>query len=201
MKVRAQPRLQTIEQARAKVALRLEARREEIEAAVMTRVYAVADPSDLDPTYAEGLKAAVTAAVDYGLLAIELGEERSSSPPPILLAQARLAARAGVPLDTVLRRYFAGHALLGDFLIEVAEEGRPLTGATLRRLLRAQAALFDGLIATVSEEYGREGSRAGTPATGAGPSGLNACDLELEAALRLDELRWVLLPRSSTHDD
>jgi len=122
---------------------------------VTTRIHAVSDPIALDPTYVEGLRAAVTAAVDYGLAAIELGEERSPPPPPILLAQARLAARAGVGLDTVLRRYFAGHALLGDFLIEEAESSG-LKGPALQVLLRTQASLFDRLVEAVSEEYGRE---------------------------------------------
>ena len=121
----------------------------------MNRVYSVSDTSDLDPTYAEGLKAAVTAAVDYGFAAIALGEDRSEPPPPILLAQARLAARAGVSLDTVLRRYFAGHALLGDFLVEEAENSG-LRGQALQSLLRVQAALFDRLLASVSEEHRRE---------------------------------------------
>jgi hypothetical protein len=162
LKVKVQPRPQTIAQARAELSRRLEARRDEIEAAVMNRVYSVSDTKDLDPTYAEGLKAAVTAAVDYGLIAIELGEERSEPPPPILLAQARLAARAGVSLDTVLRRYFAGHALLGDFLVEEAEESG-LRGNGLQRLLRTQAALFDRLLAAVSEEHAREAEgRLGT---------------------------------------
>lgn len=163
MKVRVQPRPQSIEQARAELSRRLEARRDEIEAAVMTRVYSVSDTKDLDPTYAEGLKAAITAAVDYGFAAIALGEERSSPPPPILLTQARLAARAGVSLDTVLRRYFAGHTLLADYLVEEAEGGRLLRGAALQRLLRTQAALFDRLLVAVSEEYGREDkNRLGT---------------------------------------
>ena len=41
-------------------------------------------------------------------------EASAAAPPPpaALLAQARLAARSGVGLDTVLRRYFAGHTLL-----------------------------------------------------------------------------------------
>jgi len=154
--VSAKPRPQTVEQARAELASRLERRREEIEAAVMTRVYSVSDTTDLDPTYAEGLKTAVTAAVDYGFTAIALGEDRSEPPPPVLLAQARLAARAGIGLDTVLRRYFAGHALLGDFLIEEAEGGRLLRGAALQKLLRTQAALFDRLLEAVSEEHVRE---------------------------------------------
>lgn len=146
----------TAERARAELASHLRARCGEIEEAVLNRAHAVSAPSDLDPIYAEGLRAAVSAAIDYGLAAIELGEERSPAPPLVLLAQARMAARTGVRLDTVLRRYVAGHALLGDFLIEEAEGGRLLHGAELQRLLRAQAALFDRLIAAVSEEYVRE---------------------------------------------
>jgi hypothetical protein len=40
---------------------------------------------------------------------------------PILLVQARLAARSDVSLDIVLRRYFAGYSLLGDFLVGEAD--------------------------------------------------------------------------------
>jgi PucR C-terminal helix-turn-helix domain/GGDEF-like domain len=154
LKAQIPPR--TIEGGRAELSERLEARREEIEAAVMTRVYAVSDPSDLDPAYADGLRAAVTAAVDYGLAAIELGEEHPPPLPPILLAQARLAARAGVPLDTVLRRYFAGQALLNDYVVVEAE--RNGTEGILQGLLRTQAILFDRVITAVSEEYAREPS-------------------------------------------
>jgi hypothetical protein len=62
-----------------------------------------------------------------------------------------------VPLDTVLRRYFAGYTLLGDFVIRIAEEDDlPLGGGELRRLWRAEAALFDRLIAAISREYTAE---------------------------------------------
>jgi hypothetical protein len=81
-----------------------------------------------------------------------------------LLAQARIAARNAVSLDTVLRRYFGGYALLGDFLIEAAQE-EGIGGAALKGLLRAQAALFDRLIAAVSEEYCRE-DRGGVDTVG-----------------------------------
>ena len=76
--------------------------------------------------------------------------------PTVLLSQARLAARHGIKLETVLRRYLAGYTLLGDFLIEESERCGPLDGASLKRLLRVQAALLDRLIAAVSEEYARE---------------------------------------------
>lgn len=81
---------------------------------------------------------------------------REPGPIPVqLLAQARLAARCGVSLDTVLRRYCAGNTLFGDVLVEEAERVE-VPRSDLRRLLRAQAACFDRLLDTVSEEYERE---------------------------------------------
>jgi hypothetical protein len=155
-----QSRSASFEQARAELSARLRERRPEIEQAVLTRAFAVSDANQpveiesLDPEYLQGLRGAIAAAVDFGLEVIERGEERAPSPPPALLAQARLAARYGVGLDTVLRRYSAGYFLLSDFLVEEAERGG-LRGADLQRLLRAQAAL-DRLLAAVSKEYARE---------------------------------------------
>jgi hypothetical protein len=152
----------SLEKPRIELSSRLRARRPEIDQAVLTRILAVSDLNgsvdldSLDPEYLEGLRAATTAAVDYGLTVLAHGEERAPSPPPVLLAQARLAARYGVGLDTVLRRYSAGFVLLTDFLVEEAERSG-LRGPALRRLLRSQAAL-DRLLASVSEEYNREKS-------------------------------------------
>ncbi len=73
----------------------------------------------------------------------------------MLLQQARLAARSGVSLDTVLRRYFAGYTLLGDFLIEEARGGDVLSTDALQGVLRGQATLFDRLVATITDEYRR----------------------------------------------
>lgn len=143
------------EQARAALSERLRARRSEIEQATLTRIYAVSAPTEVtDPAYAEGLRTAVCTALDYALAGIEAGSSRPSPIPVELFAQARLAARNGVNLDTVLRRYFAGHTLLGDFVIQ--EAGSLLPQAELQRLLKAQAALVDRLMAAVTEEYTRE---------------------------------------------
>jgi hypothetical protein len=157
----------SFEQARAALSARLRERRGEIEQAILTRTFALTDSGEpidlntLDPTYLQGLRTAVAAAVDYGLEVIEHGEERAPYPPPALLAQARLAARFGIGLDTVLRRYSAGYLLLADFLLEEAEQSG-LRPPFLQRLLRAQAAL-DRLLAAVSEEYAREArERPGT---------------------------------------
>jgi hypothetical protein len=139
------------------LAERLRARREEIEQAIMTRASSIADPDEIaEPEYLYGLRAAVAAAVDYGLTAVEYGEKRSPPVPTALLAQVRLAARNGVGLDTVLRRYFSGYTLLGDFVLQEAEAEIPLRGTSLHRLLQAQTTQFDRVVTAVTEEYGRE---------------------------------------------
>ncbi len=144
-------------QARSILRTRLEARRPEIEQTALTRVNAIDDLSAAaDPAYVEGLRGAVAAALDYGLLAIETGDEQAPPIPVALLGQARVAARNGVGLDTVLRRYFAGYSLLGYFLIEEASRDGLIGGAELQRLLGRQANLFDLLLAAVGEEHQRE---------------------------------------------
>jgi PucR C-terminal helix-turn-helix domain/GGDEF-like domain len=134
-------------------------------AATATRVYAISDPHDVaDPGYLQGLDAAVAAAVDHRLTVLELGERHAPAVPLVLLAQARLDARNGVPLDTVLRRYLAANALFGDFLVKEAERAE-VSSSSLRRLLSVQATLGDRLLEAVSEEYGRETmNRPTTPA-------------------------------------
>jgi hypothetical protein len=145
-----------IREARAALSARLRERLPEIQEAVATRVYSISDPREVaDPGYLEGLNGALAAAVEYRVAVLEGGERLAPPVPAALLAQARLDARDGVPLDTVLRRYFAGNALVGDFLVEEAERAR-VAGSTLRRLLGEQATLGDRLIAAVSEEHARE---------------------------------------------
>ena len=148
--------IRSLDEACSALAARLRERLPELEAAVSTRVYAISDPHDVaDPTYLEDLNAALAAAIDYRLTVLEVGERRAPAVPPVLIAQARLDARDGVPLDTVLRRYFAGNALFGDFLVEEAERAE-VPSSALRRLLGVQATLGDRLLAAVSAEHARE---------------------------------------------
>jgi hypothetical protein len=74
-----------------------------------------------------------------------------------VLTAPRLAARAGVPLDALLRRYSAGNAFFSDILIEEAERVE-ISTSTLRRLLHLQATVFDRLLQAVSDEHVREAS-------------------------------------------
>lgn len=150
-----------IEEIRRGLTNRLRSRRAEIEQATFARVHSIADSTERpDPEYADGLRAAVSAALDYGIEAVERDDDHPPPMPTVLLSQARLAARHGIKIEIVLRRYLAGYTLLGDFLIEESERGGPLDGASLKRLLRVLAAILDRLIVAVSEEYAREaGSR------------------------------------------
>jgi hypothetical protein len=143
-------------EARSTLAARLRERLPEIQAAIATRIFAISDPHDVaDPAYLQGLNSALAAAIDHRLAVLEAGERRAPAVPSVLLAQARLDARDGVPLDTVLRRYFAGNALFGDFLVEEAERAE-IPNSALRQLLTAQATLGDRLLAAVSAEHARE---------------------------------------------
>ena len=147
----------SVKHARAQLSARLMSRRSEIEQAAIARVHAVAGPSaSTKPDYAQGLRTAISVAIDHAIDIVERGERGGLRVPPALLMQARLAARSGVPLDTVLRRYFAGYTLLGDFIVEEAHDSGLLATPTLKSLLRVQAASFDHLVAMITEEYLRE---------------------------------------------
>jgi PucR C-terminal helix-turn-helix domain/GGDEF-like domain len=146
----------SLDRARAAVAARLRERQGEIEGAVLVRAAALLEAGDsLDPQFLEGQRAAVAAAVDYGLTAVELGEERSPPVPAIFHSRARQTARSGVRLDTMLRRYFAGYTLLSDFVVQEAETYR-LERAALQSVMRDTGAVFERLIETMADEYMRE---------------------------------------------
>ena len=124
----------------------------------MARVISLAElPDRGGAEYAQGLRAAVEAAVGYALEGMAQGEHEGTPVPEALLAQARRAARSGVGLDTVLRRYVAGHGLLSDFLVQEAEG--QVAPAELKRLFRRLAATLDCLLSAVTAAYGLEERR------------------------------------------
>ncbi len=150
------PRVCVEPAARRECSDRLRGQRTEIEGAIFERVRVVSGASDfLDPEYAQGFRAAVSAAVDWGLSSIEVGQERVLPTPPPVLIQARLAARIGIGIDVVLRRCFAGYSIFGDFLLD-ALEAAGLRGAELQQVLSEQATSFDRLVVSVSAEHARE---------------------------------------------
>jgi hypothetical protein len=140
--------------ARAALVAKLQDRRNELTEATLTRVVGIADPRDTpDPSYLNGFRPTVVAALDYAIEVIG-NQDRSSPPIPApILVQTRLAAQAGVSLDTVLRRYFAGYTLLTDFIVDILTKGERTSREELKELLRTGAVLFDQVVEAISEEY------------------------------------------------
>lgn len=150
----AEPR--SLLEARRAIRSLLDAHRREIEEETLIRAYAISDPSDADPAYREGLRASISVALDYAFQAVEVGHQDRAPVPPLLRFQARMAARHGVRLDTVLRRYLAGFGLLCEFLIAEAENLGARSGSDLQWILHGHAATLDALLAAISEEYASE---------------------------------------------
>jgi hypothetical protein len=148
----------SLEKIRVEVADRLRSRRSEIEETILVHVReAVPDwLAQEDTEYLVGMRAAVCAAVDYGITGIEHGEDSPTPIPASTIMQAGRAARGGVGLDTVLLRYVAGYTLLVDFVMEETERAGAGEGIALRQLRRAQSALLGRLTASIAEEYRRE---------------------------------------------
>jgi len=119
------------------------------------RVSAISEATDNSyPPQLVSLRSAVRAALDYGIAVIE-----GATDPPVpveLLVRARLSARSGVPLETVLRCYFAGYVVLEQVMWEEIVGDRPPARAYLQRLARVKAVSFERLVAAVSQEYRQE---------------------------------------------
>jgi hypothetical protein len=149
----------SFEEIRALIVEGLRLHRPEIEQAIYLRVCdAVPDPfSDRNPEYEKGAFAAVKAVVGYSLDAIEQGSEWPESIPPDAAIQARRAARAGVSLGIIQRRYIAGHAKLGEFIgRETERKGLANDGQVHHHLRRTQESLLEHLTAAIECEYLRE---------------------------------------------
>lgn len=150
----------------AALASRLRARFSELETGLATLIEdptpgEAVDPGYLD--YLDSLRDNRPAVLEYAAEVIEFGEQRAPDVPPAVLVAARLAARCGVPLDTILGRYSAGNALCRGILLEEAARA-DVPSSDLRRLLRRQAVLFDRLLEAVSEEHAREAGNQPTTA-------------------------------------
>ena len=164
---------------------RLRARRDELVQAIFARVRgdAFGAAGVHDAEYVEGLRAAVAVTVDFALEGIERGEGWAGPVPVVALEQARRAARVGVGLETVLRRYVLGSSLLGEVIMEEADRGEgdqsppaPLDRRiALRGALRAQAAVLDRLLQAVTAAYGDELSARGARLSGVAMSGCGGC--------------------------
>jgi hypothetical protein len=146
--------LEALYEIRAELVARLRARSAEIEDTVYNRVRRMADPVEGDdPEYRAYLRATVAEGIDYTLLGIERGEDWEGPIPEAAMVQARRAARTGVKLDAVLRRYAAGDRLVGEFVVDEASR---LPTEAMRPLVRAQGPHVDRMMAAVATEYMEE---------------------------------------------
>ena len=134
---------------------RLRARRPEIERAIFARLREslLEATAAQDAEYLAGLQAAVRAALECALHAIEHGQ-RPPAIPHALTEQARRAARNGVELEAILSRYILGHSLLFDYAVqEAAQLEGALQGGALRAISFAQASLADELVRALTREH------------------------------------------------
>jgi hypothetical protein len=153
----------SLEEVRADVVARLRARHSQIEEAIFARVCEAGfgQVGGESVEYREGLRAAVSAAVELGLAGLEQSEVAQRRVPRAAIEQAHRAARLGVSLDTVLRRYIAGQALLADFIMEEAVHSgyRGDEAALHHHLRRTQTPVLEHLTASVIEAYADEAER------------------------------------------
>ncbi len=184
-------RLGEQDEIRAELVQRLRARSGEIENALVDRVQALSRNAEGDdPDYRAGLRATVAESLDYALVGIERGNEWEGRLPAAAGAQARLAARSGVPLETVLRRYAAGDRLVGEFVLE---EAAGMPHQQTQQILRSQGPHVDRLMAAVAAEYveelellrrspsQRRAERVQGLLAGASPADVGWLDYELDA--------------------
>jgi hypothetical protein len=141
---------------RVELVARLRGRLTEIEDAIFARARTLSESVEEDPEYIAGLRATVSESLDFALSHIEKGEDWTGPIPSAAAEQARPSARAGVRLDTVLRRYAAGDRLLGDFIMD--EDDR-FPSQALRKVLRVHGPQIDRLMAAVATEYMDEVAR------------------------------------------
>ncbi len=140
----------------------LQARREEVAQDIHAHIDEAvpSPPSSTDPSYRRGMQLAIVELLDYTFDGLTQGQEWSRAVPDAALAQARRAARAGVGVGTVLRRYLAGHGRLGELITEAADSGDYTDGEPALRHLRArQTMLVEQLSAQIEQEYERERRR------------------------------------------
>lgn len=148
---------------RADLANRLRILAPEIEGVIFSRVRGLSEPAaDADPEYVAGQRSAIAEALHHGLDSIEKGREFAAPVPSGTAKQARRAARDGVRLDTVLRRYAAGSRSLEEFVLK---EAQGISSQMLCQILSDLGPQVDRLMEAVAAEYRAEIEQAGRSST------------------------------------
>jgi hypothetical protein len=128
-----------------------------MEAAIFARILTLGDsPDEGDAEYTAGLRTVVREAVELGITSIEQGPEWNPPAPPAMAIQAQRAARSGVSLDAVLRRYATGDRIVGEFIVEEADK---FPGHVIRQVMKTRGPLVDALMSQAATHYVREFER------------------------------------------
>jgi hypothetical protein len=145
------------EKVRVGVVAGLRLRRLEIEEAIIADILksASGSPESRESEYIVGLRATITAVVEYGLAGIDVGDGCLESVPRAAIMQTQRAVRLGVSLETVLCRYIAGYKLLVRLVTREAE-GISSEGGVLADVLSLQASLLERLVSSITCVYLRE---------------------------------------------
>ena len=143
----------SLPEARQVIGERLRAQKNEIEQELLAGVGAFSQDESVDPEYAVGLMDSVSVALEYGIECIESSERSAPPLPTSLYAQARLAARNGVKLDTVIKRYVGGYTLLDVFLEEAAVTEGVIGSAAYGEIRRVSSMLIGQLITDIGDQY------------------------------------------------
>ncbi len=137
--------------ARKELAAYLRGKAPQIENAIIARIRDLGEPlKEQDVAYLAGLKSALKATLEYAFEIVEMGDEPCAPLPLEMARQARRAARDGVRLDTVLRRFAAGNSLLEGFIVAEASAVPP---EVLRQVLGDQGPQVDRVMELVVAEY------------------------------------------------
>lgn len=137
------------------------ARRPEINEALLARIGEISpgEPHHSTASYEHRERVAVTAVVDCALAHAE-DDDAAMALPSETIAHAQSAARDGVRLDTIFRRYSAVGQLLDDHITQEAERfSLSPCNAALRTVQWTITALLDRLIVSINDEYTSEALR------------------------------------------
>jgi hypothetical protein len=123
----------------------------ELQRAVMARLVDILDQEGAVARCRRSLENAVGAAIDLGLAAVVSPPPDDQKIPAAMLSHARAAARAGVPLEQVLRAYASGYSVFIEHVLCSAEGGP--SAAAPSGVLRSLTIQFDRAVNAVVSEY------------------------------------------------
>jgi hypothetical protein len=144
----------------ADVVANLRAQRPALDETIQARIRETSPgPGDQTIEYERGQYAAIVEALDYALSGLERAQQSYLPPPAACIAQARRAAREGVPLDVLLTRYHTGQATLGYAVRRHIESNGHSDPDEIVGVLLGLQDLHNRLTAAVASEYAQEVAR------------------------------------------